>query len=327
MTLPGVRLRALGARLCGPRTMERLIDPVIADLQAEYRDARADGRIWKSRWIRVAGYLSLLNAVGAYGCHRFLQPLHDWPADDRQALVRAIGFSAATFVAVSALLMAPVLHASPNQMDLLVFLIPQSLPIAVPVAITFGIVCGLAGRVVSSRLTGAVLALALVGSSVSLVATAWAIPAAGHAYRVSVARRIHATTGAQATQTKGAVELSLRELSEQIDLYQRDGHATGARRIAHAYHLRWSMPCATFALALFALCAMPRRPVGRPVPGVAAIAACCAYYALLFAGEVLGRQGTLPAYAAAWLPNVVFVVGSAALMIAGHRWGTVPGEG
>jgi hypothetical protein len=63
--------------------MDRLIDPVLADLQAEYRDARAHGRIWKSRWVRVAGYVSLLKAVSTYGCHRFLQLLHDWPADDR----------------------------------------------------------------------------------------------------------------------------------------------------------------------------------------------------------------------------------------------------
>lgn len=328
MTLPGGRLRAFAARLCSQRTMDRLIDPVLADLQAEYRDARAEGRIWKSRWVRVAGYFSLLKAVSAYGCHRFLQPLHDWPADDRHALDRTIGFSAAAFVAVSILLIMPVLYASPSQMDLVVFLIPQSLPIAVPVAFTVGIACGLAGRVVSSRLIGTVLALALLGSCVSLSATAWAIPAAGQAYRVSVARQIYATNGAQVSLTKGAIELTLSELSDQIDLYARDGRAKQVRRLAHAYHLRWSLPWATFALALFVLCAMPRRRIGRSVLGVVAVAICLAYYALLFAGEVFGRQGTLPAFAAAWLPNVVFVGGSAALLIlAAHRSGPIPDEG
>ena len=33
---PGTRLRALAARVCSEKTMERLIDPVIGDLQAEY---------------------------------------------------------------------------------------------------------------------------------------------------------------------------------------------------------------------------------------------------------------------------------------------------
>ena len=62
--------------------------------------------------------------------------------------------------------------------------------------------------------------------------------------------------------------------------------------------------------------------------GLAAIAICVAYYGLLFAGEALGQHGTLPALAAAWLPNVVFVGGSATLLIlAGHRSGTIPAEG
>jgi lipopolysaccharide export LptBFGC system permease protein LptF len=180
-------------------------------------------------------------------------------------------------------------------------------------------------------LTGAVLVLALVGSCVSLVATAWAIPAAGQAYRVSVARKINATTGAQASLTKGtkgAVELTLGELNEQMNLYVRDGGTKRARRLAHAYHLRWSLPCATFALALFALSAMPRRPVGRLVLSVAAVATCLAYYAVLLAGEVLGQQGTLPAYAATWLPNTVFAGGSAALLILGtHGSSPIRDEG
>ena len=36
MTRPGIRLRTIAARLV-PRTMERLFDPVLADLQAESR--------------------------------------------------------------------------------------------------------------------------------------------------------------------------------------------------------------------------------------------------------------------------------------------------
>jgi hypothetical protein len=95
--------------------MERLIDPAIADLQAEYRDARAAGLIWTSRWVRVAGCVSLLKAVSAHGCRRFLQRPQDWPAGDRQALDRMIGFSAAALVAVSGLLLVPVLYASPNE--------------------------------------------------------------------------------------------------------------------------------------------------------------------------------------------------------------------
>jgi hypothetical protein len=44
MTPPGTRLRALAARLCAARTMERLVDPAIADLQANTKRRRARDR-------------------------------------------------------------------------------------------------------------------------------------------------------------------------------------------------------------------------------------------------------------------------------------------
>lgn len=50
-------LRAMAARLCSARAMERLIDPALTDVQLEHRDAIAQGRPWRSRWIRLAGYL------------------------------------------------------------------------------------------------------------------------------------------------------------------------------------------------------------------------------------------------------------------------------
>jgi hypothetical protein len=49
MTPPGTRLRALAARLCAPITMERLVDPAIADLQAEYEEASRTGPGWRRR--------------------------------------------------------------------------------------------------------------------------------------------------------------------------------------------------------------------------------------------------------------------------------------
>ena len=56
---PGHRLRTIAAWLCSQRTMERLIDPIVADLQAEYGDEVRQGRVWRSRWIRVAACLVL----------------------------------------------------------------------------------------------------------------------------------------------------------------------------------------------------------------------------------------------------------------------------
>jgi hypothetical protein len=43
MRPPGTRLRAVAARLFAANTMDYLIDPAIADMQAEYEDASRRG--------------------------------------------------------------------------------------------------------------------------------------------------------------------------------------------------------------------------------------------------------------------------------------------
>jgi hypothetical protein len=45
MTPPGARLRALASHLVDPSTMERLIDPAIADLQHEHDEAVVHGPV------------------------------------------------------------------------------------------------------------------------------------------------------------------------------------------------------------------------------------------------------------------------------------------
>jgi hypothetical protein len=55
MTNPGNGLRTLAARWCSARTVARLIDPTLADMQVEYRDAAERGRPWQAFAIRVRG--------------------------------------------------------------------------------------------------------------------------------------------------------------------------------------------------------------------------------------------------------------------------------
>ena len=42
------RLRAVAARLCGAKTMELVIDPVLTDVENEYLNAIAEGRVWRA---------------------------------------------------------------------------------------------------------------------------------------------------------------------------------------------------------------------------------------------------------------------------------------
>lgn len=63
MTPPGTWLRALAARLLDARTVEFVVDPAIADMQAEYKDASRSGLTWGKHWIRLRGYLSLFTMM------------------------------------------------------------------------------------------------------------------------------------------------------------------------------------------------------------------------------------------------------------------------
>lgn len=314
MTAPGHRLRTIAARLFSDRTMEWLIDPVLTDVQIEYRSAIAHGRVWRSRWIRLAGYVAFFKALGLYGYERAMR---DWSEDASRTLARTVRLSAAAIVAVVLLILLPPGRSVPAY--LMPYLIPQALPLAIPVGLTVGLFCGLGGRDISVRLTAAVLALALACSAGSLAAMAWAVPAASQAFRVSVAERLHRPNDAEVMQTKGLVEMTLAELRQRIDALTQAGRARQARVVRFAYHLRWGLPCAPFVLALFALAVMPRRPVRYWILAASACGVCFSYYLVLLAGTIAAREGTLPVAAGAWLPNLVFVVASTALLAAAAK--------
>ena len=55
MKPPGTRLRALAARLLAASTMDYLVDPAIADMQAEYEDASRRGLTWRRKRLLTNG--------------------------------------------------------------------------------------------------------------------------------------------------------------------------------------------------------------------------------------------------------------------------------
>jgi hypothetical protein len=63
---PGSTLHSLSDFFCSPKTMERVVQPILSDLESEYCMALAEGRIWKARWICVRGYISFWKGVGMH---------------------------------------------------------------------------------------------------------------------------------------------------------------------------------------------------------------------------------------------------------------------
>ena len=302
------RFRALAARLCSARTMERLIDPALTDVEIEYRSAIAQGRAWRGRWIRLSGCFALLKVLAWLGYRR---TVHDWSADEGQAFARTLGLSACAFFLSAFLLVLPAVRVGPT--TLLVYLIPQALPIAIPVGLALGIFCGLGGHAVSSRLKRAALALALACSAASLATTIWILPAANQAFRVSVVEHF---AGRRVVLTPGAMEMEIGELGREVEALAQAGRARDARKMAVGYYIRWALPCAPFVLALFALAVMPRRPVRWWILAAAAGGACLGYYFLLLAADLAARRELLPVVASMWLPNLVFAMVSTGLMVA-----------
>jgi hypothetical protein len=90
MTRPGDWLLAMAVRWCSDMMMARVIEPGLADLQSEYQEAISCGRVWESRWIRIAGYVVFLKVIVLCGWEGMMQSLRGWTPDDRRILVRTI---------------------------------------------------------------------------------------------------------------------------------------------------------------------------------------------------------------------------------------------
>jgi hypothetical protein len=323
MIRPGIRLRQLAARWCGAGTMERLIDPVLADLQAEYDEAVRHGRLWRSRWILITGYVAFLKVVVWRGVEYAMTSFrHGWTQEDQRAFMRTLGFSIATIGVVTVVFLAPPFLSyawnRPNRAELATYLIPQALPMSIPVGLILGILCGL-GRVNASRRSRSlVLLLAIIFSAVSFTMLAWLLPRANHAFRILVAKQID---GAHPVM-KGINELTLSELGQLLEPGTHEpmplARASDRHRLAAVhYHTRWALSCAPLVVSLFALAVTARGRRGRLMLGFAGCGTILGYYILMVAATGLGQDRSIPAYAAAWFPNAAFLALSLALMKVG----------
>src|SRR5438093_7286953 len=110
MKRPGDRLRVLASRVCQPHAMERLIDPVLADLQCEYAAAQTRGQAWRGRWIRLAGYAAFWRVFGMHTAMRTVPATREWLVAEDRAIGRSLGGAIVVATVVTALLMLPPLR-------------------------------------------------------------------------------------------------------------------------------------------------------------------------------------------------------------------------
>jgi lipopolysaccharide export LptBFGC system permease protein LptF len=319
------RLRVLAARILDPRTMERVIDPLLADVQMEYEDANRRGRVWRSRWTLLVGQVVFLKTVVLCEAEDFMRLFSRWPADDMAALKRTLAVSVAVIAATTVVLELPPVLNSPTVITdpkAILYLIPQALVLAVPMGFTVGVFYGLRGRYVSRRSMGVVLACAIVCSFACLVLLAWILPWANQEFRQVVFR--HVSGNDAAVPMKGFNELTLAELRGRMSSYRGGIADWDPRLLAYTYHQRWALSCATIILSVFAL-AMTHRTVTRWAAGLGALGTLLIYYVLLWTGRAGVLQQNLPASVGAWLPNTLFALLCGAVIAATWRRTRPPG--
>ncbi len=286
MTRPGDRIRRLAARVYGAATMARLIDPIVADLQHEHAEALREGRVWKSRRVRLAGYLALLKVMA----------LHGGSSAESSASRRMIAYAIAVTAAVTMLFALPPLFAlmtpstvAAKRLWLLLYITPQAVPLAIPVGVTLGMLSGLGKAALSRRAARVMLIIAIVSSIASFVMMAWVAPATNMAFLETLTGR---------PVVKGISELTIGEL------HQRMLNAPHARHLAMMCHARLAFSCATFVLGLFALAVRHCRPLVRVALGVLACVLYVGFY-ITFTDVGYSDWGqALSPIAVMWLPNV-----------------------
>ena len=225
----GRRLRAFAACLFDAQTMERVIDPAIADLQLEP--------------VSVTCYLAVLKTIVL--C-----------VPEVSMRIRNVAIvSAAVVVFVMAVLTLPFLQyaAGPR---MIVFLLPQGFSIAIAVALMFGTLAALQTRRPTRRAVAAVLVVAALASVVSFVNAGWITPAANRSFR-----ELYVEHAGGPPLQRGFTELTLGEVREKYALATRSPQAfdsTDLHYLAVSYHGRWAVTVAPLVFAQFAfvLCGM-----------------------------------------------------------------------
>jgi hypothetical protein len=303
----GVRLRELAARWYDAATLERCIDPALADLQAEYEDARRRGRTWRSRWIWIRGHAAFLTTVMCCGGGQAM----DLSDGDRRALGRTAVYGTAVMIALTVVFAARPFRSfveagHPDAAMLAVFLIPQALPASIPLGLMLGVFWGLGRSGVSLRSRAVVLLAAAALSSALLGVLGWLAPSSNQAFRVAVARPLGPGEFVLGELPKGANEMTLGEIRRRLRSPVDDPRylPDDISNLASNYYRRWAMTFAPIVLSFFALVVIGRGHRSALLLTAVAFASVFGYFLLARVGNTLDMP--LPASAAAWVPNIVF---------------------
>lgn len=112
-------------------------------------------------------------------------------------------------------------------------------------------------------------------------------------------------------------EMSLRELGEYIERFQRGG--LKVRSFVVDYHLKLSLPMASFFLCLFAAPLALLGKGGRSFGIVVSLVILLIYYVAISVSRSLGINEVLTPVVAAWLVNTIFAISGFIFLVLSDR--------
>jgi hypothetical protein len=293
-------LRRAIARVCSHSTMERIVDPIFADIRWE------DGRVtWR-------GCVSLAKTLALYGLTSVPYRFAAACSDDGYALLRAAALTSAgaliTAIALTASPLSPGRHIHTSVYALGVRLIPQALVFSLPSMLILAIPSVLGGIGAARSIAGRALLLTAAGLVTTIALMVGVPPRANQPYREFV-------NGA--TLAWGPHATGFEALRAQIrDFQQTDGGHSVAQRLEYTFQLRAAVMVSAvpFGIAGLAITALTRR---RRLSVSMAACALGAYWTVMVIEESVAnaqiiRGGFLPEYFCAWTPNLLMLIASSA---------------
>jgi len=302
MTRPGDQFRSMARRLYGPRTMEHLIDPVIADIQRDHAEAIDAGRLWRGRWIRFSGWWCILKVVCLYA-------LTAW-AIGRTALIASTGTALVTVPLVLAPLVKAAAFIQADRIEvsgqLVTYLLPQALVISLPIGFTVGAIWNLRSAVATWRIRPLILATACLCSIVTFLNVGWIAPAANQEFRMVVSGY---------SVDRGTNELTFSQLRQKVnESGAADEKSQEPLPALFWYHDRLALCAVPILMAGFSFALTASRRRFRWLNAALALSAYLSCYVLFPPEQVAVLLRWLSPIAVAWLPNTFLIIAAASMV-------------
>jgi Lipopolysaccharide export system permease LptF/LptG len=315
VTAPGRTLQRIARRLAPEGTYERILLPLIADLQFEHARARSNGERTLVRLRSLVAFWTVLARAAAWMAVV-------GPRADRMATLLVLRRVVAATSFLTGLLSIQCvwqLRGSPLLLPATPFALPAMLLVTLPVG---ALLAGLIGGPITTAHARATWRVAVAAGVVTFVLGAWVTPRANRAHFARVVEVVsenpsafvgRADRNAPVPVARGHQEMTLAQLSERAAHIRSWGRVLEELPALQAeWHQRPSrgVACMAFVLLGSGLGALRCRRVWRVLGAVVVVVG---FHCVIQAGDSLVETGRVDPVLAVWGPVAALALATLAL--------------